>query len=126
VVTYELVDNCLATTFENIPDNVVAHAKMCLLNWASVAIGGSRHRAVEILVEMTRELDVGSQVSLLGRAEKTDLLWAALINGTSSHVHDFDDTHLETLNHPGSAIALNWSRLSEQKFRVDKWSLCRG
>jgi hypothetical protein len=21
---------------------------------------------------------------------------------------------------------LNWSRLSEQKFRVDKWSLCRG
>jgi len=23
-------------------------------------------------------------------------------------------------------LALNWSRLSEQKFRVDKWSLCRG
>jgi hypothetical protein len=23
-------------------------------------------------------------------------------------------------------IALNWSRLSEQKFRVDKWSFCRG
>ena len=21
---------------------------------------------------------------------------------------------------------LNWSRLSEQEFRVDKWSLCRG
>jgi hypothetical protein len=21
---------------------------------------------------------------------------------------------------------VNWSRLSEQKFRVDKWSLCRG
>jgi hypothetical protein len=21
---------------------------------------------------------------------------------------------------------LNWSRLSEQQFRVDKWSLCRG
>jgi hypothetical protein len=21
---------------------------------------------------------------------------------------------------------MNWSRLSEQKFRVDKWSLCRG
>jgi len=21
---------------------------------------------------------------------------------------------------------MNWSRLSEQKFRVDKWHLCRG
>jgi 2-methylcitrate dehydratase PrpD len=105
VVTSELVDNCLNTAFEDIPDDVVSHAKKCLLNWASVAIGGSRHRAVEILVEMTRELDVGRQVSLFGRAEKTDLLWAALINGTSSHVHDFDDTHLKTMNHPGSAIA---------------------
>jgi hypothetical protein len=25
-----------------------------------------------------------------------------------------------------SSLALNWSRLSEQKFRVDKWRLCRG
>jgi hypothetical protein len=25
-----------------------------------------------------------------------------------------------------SGDRLNWSRLSEQKFRVDKWSLCRG
>jgi hypothetical protein len=23
-------------------------------------------------------------------------------------------------------LCLNWSRLSVQKFRVDKWSLCRG
>jgi 2-methylcitrate dehydratase PrpD len=125
VVTYELVDNCLNTTFENIPDNVVTHAKMCLLNWASVAIGGSRHRAVEILVGMTRELDVSPQVSLLGRAEKTDLLWGALINGTSSHVHDFDDTHLETLNHPGSAIAPVCFALAE-KLELSGRDLLRG
>ena len=24
------------------------------------------------------------------------------------------------------SLLLNWSRLSEQKFRVDKWKLCRG
>jgi hypothetical protein len=27
---------------------------------------------------------------------------------------------------PGVAWTVNWSRLSEQKFRVDKWSLYRG
>jgi 2-methylcitrate dehydratase PrpD len=105
MTTLQLVKNCLNIRFEDIPPEVVSHAKLCLLNWASVAIGGSRHRAVEILLDLSNDLGVSPQVSLLGRTEKKDLLWAALINGTSSHVHDFDDTHLETLNHPGSVIA---------------------
>jgi hypothetical protein len=27
---------------------------------------------------------------------------------------------------PSQLRKVNWSRLSEQKFRVDKWNLCRG
>ena len=35
--------------------------------------------------------------------------------------------HRGTFNFPpGYARIQSWSRLSEQKFRVDKWSLCRG
>ncbi|HEV7718123.1 MAG TPA: MmgE/PrpD family protein [Arsenicitalea sp.] len=105
MATSELVANCLNTKFEDIPAEVVNHAKLCLLNWASVAVGGSRHKAVEILLRTAGDLRVDQQATILGRTEKTDLMWATLINGTSSHVHDFDDTHLETLNHPGSAIA---------------------
>jgi 2-methylcitrate dehydratase PrpD len=105
MATSELVENCLNTKFEDIPTDVVNHAKLCLLNWASVAVGGSRHEAVEILMRIAGDLNVALQVSILGRAEKMDLLWASLVNGTTSHVHDFDDTHLETLNHPGSVIA---------------------
>ena len=88
MTTLQLVKNCLNIRFEDIPPEVVSHAKLCLLNWASVAIGGSRHRAVEILLDLSNDLGVSPQVSLLGRTEKKDLLWAALINGTSSHVHD--------------------------------------
>ncbi|HTJ57130.1 MAG TPA: MmgE/PrpD family protein [Devosiaceae bacterium] len=115
MTTLELVENCLNTRFEDIPPEVVNHAKLCLLNWASVAIGGSRHKAVEILMDLSEDLGVSPQVSLLGRAEKKDLLWATLINGTSSHVHDFDDTHLETLNHPGSVIAPVCFALAEKQ-----------
>ena len=45
-----------------------------------------------------------------------------------------DDTDVTPLVGSGSSefryeyseLFLNWSRLSEQKFRVDKWNLCRG
>ena len=43
--------------------------------------------------------------SVLGRGDKLDLLHAALVNGISSHVFDFDDTHLKTIIHPAGPIA---------------------
>jgi 2-methylcitrate dehydratase PrpD len=70
-----------------------------------VAIGASRHSSVEAFISMKDELQSAEQVAIIGRPERADLLWATLINGTSSHVFDFDDTHLETLNHPTSVIA---------------------
>ena len=42
-----------------------------------------------------------AQASVLGRRERLDMLHAALMNGISSHVFDFDDTHLKTVIHPG-------------------------
>jgi 2-methylcitrate dehydratase PrpD len=62
MATYELVENCLNTKFDDIPPDVVEHAKLSLLNWASVAVGGSRHQAVEILLRIARDLDVSQQV----------------------------------------------------------------
>ena len=43
---------------------------------------------------------------MLGRGDKLDLLHAALVNGISSHVFDFDDTHLKTIIHPAGPVAL--------------------
>jgi hypothetical protein len=35
-------------------------------------------------------------------------------------------TELRFGKHGSVSVDLNWSRLSVQKFRVDKWGLCRG
>src|SRR4029077_5931935 len=43
--------------------------------------------------------------SVLGRSEQLDVLHAALINGISSHIFDFDDTHLRTVIHPAGPVA---------------------
>src|SRR5262249_49307 len=45
------------------------------------------------------------QASLLGRKERIDALNAALLNGMSGHVLDFDDTHLKTIIHPTGPVA---------------------
>lgn len=40
-----------------------------------------------------------------GANKKKDLLSAVLINGVSSHIFDYDDTHLETIHHPSGPVA---------------------
>lgn len=37
--------------------------------------------------------------TVLGRPERTGLLWAALVNGAMAHLLDFDDTHQATILH---------------------------
>ena len=47
---------------------------------------------------------------MLGRRERMDVLHAALMNGISSHVFDFDDTHLKTVIHPAGPGRLGAAR----------------
>jgi 2-methylcitrate dehydratase PrpD len=42
---------------------------------------------------------------LFGRRERVDVLHASLLNGISSHVFDFDDTHADTAIHPAAPVA---------------------
>src|SRR5699024_2869415 len=47
-----------------------------------------------------------------------DILSATLINGTSSHIFDYDDTHLDTIHHPSGPVAPVVFALGE-KFGTD-------
>ncbi len=105
MITNKLVSNCLATSVNQIPEEVKIHGKRSLLNWMGVAIGASDHSSIEMLVELSKDIQSAEQVSLFGRDEKTDLLMAVLINGTSSHIFDYDDTHLDTIHHPSGPVA---------------------
>lgn len=105
MITKKLVSNCIATSVSQIPEEVKTHGKRSLLNWMGVAIGASDHSSIDMLVGLSKDLQSAKQVSLFGRDEKTDLLMAVLINGTSSHIFDYDDTHLDTIHHPSGPVA---------------------
>ena len=105
----------VASRFDALPSPVVHEAKRALLNWAGCAIGASAHPTVEIAWHALRLFAGAAQATLLGRSERTDILHAALVNGISSHVLDFDDTHPDTLVHPSGPVASAVLALAEQR-----------
>jgi 2-methylcitrate dehydratase PrpD len=103
-VTQRLARFILSTRYEDLPDTVRHEAKRTLLNWVGCAIGGSPQETVGNAIAALAPFTGSRQATLFGRVERMDVLNAALVNGISSHVLDFDDTHAETGIHPAAPI----------------------
>jgi len=67
-------------------------------------VGGSRHETVNIAVGALAPFSGPAQATILGRRERFDIMNAAFVNGVSSHIFDFDDTHLKTIIHPAGPV----------------------
>src|SRR5690625_3934414 len=105
MVTQKLIKNILNTQFEDIPEEVKQHGIKSILNWMGVAIGASHHTSIDMLLSVKDEMGSNEDITIFGRREKADILNASLINGVSSHIFDFDDTHLDTIHHPSGPVA---------------------
>jgi 2-methylcitrate dehydratase PrpD len=103
-VTRILAKYVVNAKYEDLPAPVRKEAQRTLLNWAGVAIGGSRHETLDIAIAALSPFAGTGQATVLGRKEKLDVLNAALMNGISSHIFDYDDTHLRTIIHPGGPV----------------------
>jgi len=114
-ITEQLCAYVLKSRIEDIPDAVQAEAIRTLLNWIGVAVGGCQHDSIDIVLEALEHQSGPGVASILGRTEKRDVLQAALINGISSHVFDYDDTHLHTVIHPAGPVACAITALAEQR-----------
>jgi 2-methylcitrate dehydratase PrpD len=112
-VTRKLAAYVVSARPPDLPDPVKKEASRTLLNWMGCAVGGSRDRTVDIAISALSPFCGSGQATVLGRSERLDILHAALINGISSHVFDYDDTHLRTIIHPAGPVASAILALSE-------------
>lgn len=103
-ITERLARFVVETASDAIPVRVRREAVRSLVNWGGCAIGGARHPAVAAALQALNPFVGTGHASVLGRSERTDALHAALFNGISSHVLDFDDTHPGTLVHPSGPV----------------------
>lgn len=96
-------------------DDTVEHAAhRTVLNWLGCAIGAAHHPTVQAALAALRELEPSPQATVLGRSDRLDVAGAAMVNGISSHVFDFDDTHLGNLVHPAGPVVSAVLALAER------------
>ncbi|MGE0119723.1 MAG: MmgE/PrpD family protein [Dongiaceae bacterium] len=113
--TRALARYLLRTGYADVPEPVRREARRSLLNWIGCAVGGAQHETVDRALAALGPLSGPAQASVLGRRERLDILHAALMNGISSHVFDFDDTHLKTIIHPAGPVASAILALAESR-----------
>jgi len=102
-VTKTLARYVVDAQYGDIPDDVRHEARRALLNWLGCAIGAAHHETIERALAALAPFAGAPQATLLGRSERLDILNAAFLNGVSSHVLDFDDTHEKAI-HPSAPV----------------------
>ena len=103
-VTHILARYIVNAGYDDLPAAVRKEGVRTLLNYVGVAVGGSHHETVDIAVSALAPFSGPKQAGLFGRKERFDIMNAAFINGVSSHIFDYDDTHLKTIIHPGGPV----------------------
>jgi 2-methylcitrate dehydratase PrpD len=104
-VTHVLARYIAGARFEDLPAAVREQAHRTFLNWVGVAVGGAREAAVSNAIAALMPFSGKPEANVLGRSERLDSVSAALVNGISSHIFDYDDTHLKTIIHPAGPVA---------------------
>jgi 2-methylcitrate dehydratase PrpD len=112
-LTRALAERASGLELEELPADVAEVARQALLDWFGVTLGGSHEPGPEILVR-SAACAVDDGVTVVGRELRAPPLPAALINGTASHVLDFDDVNARFLGHASVAVAGAALALAEQ------------
>lgn len=120
-ITRTLARYVVDAKYAEIPNDIRHEACRALLNWLGCAIGTAHHETIDCALAAMAPFAGAEQAALLGRSERLDILNAAFLNGMSSHVLDFDDTHEKAI-HPSAPVypallALGeWRRVSGADF----------
>jgi 2-methylcitrate dehydratase PrpD len=99
-------------------------ARLCVLDWLGVTVVGSREPAPQTLLRTLAPPAAADGASVVGHGVRVSPLQAALVNGTSSHVLDFDDVNTTLIGHPSVAILGAVLALAESQHNSGPEFLC--
>jgi 2-methylcitrate dehydratase PrpD len=98
----QLAEFAVSTT--ELPPGVRDAARTTFANALGVMVGGSGEDAFVKAWAALSRLGLPHQATLWGRRDRSSMTAAAMLGGVAAHVQDFDDTHLDTVIHPGAPI----------------------
>lgn len=88
----------------DIPPEVQAHARLCLLDGLGCGLYGSQLEWGRIGAAAAEELAGGGAATLWGHSSRVGAAAAALANGTSLHGFEIDDVHVRSMIHPAAVV----------------------
>jgi len=113
--TRELATFIARSRLHAIPETVQDEGARAIVNWIGCALGGAMDPALDTALDALFASSGPQQATLIGRGDRTDILFAALASGIGSSALDFDDTHCETLIHPSVPVAAALFPLAEHR-----------
>jgi 2-methylcitrate dehydratase PrpD len=97
-----LAERVAALRFDDLPPEALHWAKVGILDTVGVTLAGSHEDAPRLAA---RALDLAPGPSLIfGESRRVGALDAAYVNGTASHVLDFDDCNNTLGGHPSAPV----------------------
>ncbi len=104
-ITEELATFLASLHYEQLPRTVVERTEDLFLDWIASALAGRNAKPVRILEQFASTMGPSDGPSeILVSRRRTSPLFAALVNGASSHVVEQDDVHNGSVFHPAAVV----------------------
>ena len=97
-------DFIIRTGYVFLPEDVIHHAKRCILDFLGVALAGSSIGAAALITDVIRNMGGEEEAVIIGDGIRIPALSAALVNGVRGHTLDMDDGHRYANAHLGVAV----------------------
>ncbi len=111
----KMTEFIIETKYNDLPEELITLAKLAIIDTLGVSLAGWTEAAVEVVKKVySSESNVQEGSSLWGVPLQTNMENAALINGTASHVLDFDDAAPSVIIHPSAPILAAITPLAEK------------
>jgi 2-methylcitrate dehydratase PrpD len=114
-LTRTLAEHARSLTLRDIPDDIRAWARQCVLDYVACTLAGAQDELADILLAELQEQGGKPAATVFGRSGKLPAASAALINGAAAHALDFDDVNLAMPGHPSVAILPGLLALAEDR-----------
>ena len=113
--TRKLAEFCASVAFDDLPNEVVRKARLCVLDYVANVYGSLELEAVQSVVSYFRGGACGDEATVLGCGFRTGVRDAAFVNGTAAEAIEAQDGVRFGGNHPVSAVLPAAMAVAEQR-----------
>jgi 2-methylcitrate dehydratase PrpD len=114
-LTKTLCSHLSHVQYGDLSQKAIHEVKRGVLDWLGCALAGSKHPAIDKLLDVLQEAGGKPQATVFGRSIKLGFIDAPMANGQMGHLFDFDDTHMGgVLLHTSSPVLSALFSLAER------------